>query len=228
MLFKFLEIHPGIFHLVFDDKIELISHFLRVQEFYESPKFQRQHFQLMDYIKWYIREGSEHKTNKYAFTYFDDFVGFNVPVDVVLECHAGITDMNDHDRFIHEIALKASKMSKTKKAYLIGTFSDSPGTLEHELAHGLYYLNQDYKNRALKCIVETNYELWFVLRDSLKRIGYCDDVIDDEFQAFMATGLIKRIEEDIAASGLSDILDEERQPFIKLFKESFVCDQHEL
>lgn len=217
-MFTFSEVLPGIFHLEFDDKIELTAHFLRVQEFYESPKFQGKPFQLMDYIKWYIREGRPDNEGRDIFSYFDDWGGFNIPTDIILECHAGISDMNDHDIFIHEIAKKAK--ARAFRSYIIGTSKCQPSAISHEIAHGLFYTNDEYKVKSLELIGKTNQILIEAIKTALLEMGYAKNVLDDEVQAYMSSGLCESIKDSIDKFGLSSRqVSKAKTPFIKLYKE---------
>jgi superfamily II DNA or RNA helicase len=63
--------------------------------------------------------------------------------------------------------------------------------MDHEIAHGLYFTNNEYKklvSKLIKQIKPTHYEK---LKKKLIKMGYVDDkkIIDDEIQAFMSTGL---------------------------------------
>jgi predicted rRNA methylase YqxC with S4 and FtsJ domains len=80
--------------------------------------------------------------------------------------------------------------------YLIGASSKDLRTLDHEIAHGLYFTNMEYKKevcKLIKNIKPTHYEK---LRNKLVKMGYVNDkkIIDDEIQAFMSTGLYNGID----------------------------------
>lgn len=168
-----------------------------------------------------MREGPTRKENTHVFTYFNDWSGFNVPADVVLKCHEGITDMNDHDVFIHELAKKAIALSSYDKTYLIGTSKDNEGVIDHEIAHGLFYTRDNYRNAALENVQGMYFEMRVTLKQSLREMGYCDDVLDDEIQAYMSTGLCKKLKDDLKANEISQRrITKERAPFISLFKET--------
>jgi hypothetical protein len=74
---------------------------------------------------------------------------------------------------------------------LIGASSRDVKTMDHEIAHGLYFTNTVYKKMVdtlIKNIKPTHYDK---LKKKLIKMGYVDDkkIIDDEIQAFMSTGL---------------------------------------
>ena len=65
-------IADGVFLLRFSTQYELASTLLRVQEHYESKRFRNRVFTLEQYMDWYAKEYG-------AFTYYEDWSGFNVP-----------------------------------------------------------------------------------------------------------------------------------------------------
>jgi hypothetical protein len=66
------KIADGIYLLRFKTQYELTSTFLRVQEYYESPRFQGRIFTLEQFMDWYAAQYG-------SFSYFEDWSGFNVP-----------------------------------------------------------------------------------------------------------------------------------------------------
>jgi predicted unusual protein kinase regulating ubiquinone biosynthesis (AarF/ABC1/UbiB family) len=63
--------------------------------------------------------------------------------------------------------------------------------MDHEIAHGIYFTNSEYKKsvtKLIKKIKPTHYEK---LKKKLIKMGYVNDkkIIDDEINAFMSTGL---------------------------------------
>jgi predicted unusual protein kinase regulating ubiquinone biosynthesis (AarF/ABC1/UbiB family) len=63
--------------------------------------------------------------------------------------------------------------------------------MDHEIAHGLYFTNDEYRKSVtnlIKQIEPTHYEK---LKKKLIKMGYVNDkeIIDDEINAFMSTGL---------------------------------------
>jgi hypothetical protein len=80
--------------------------------------------------------------------------------------------------------------------YLIGASSKDKGTTNHEIAHGLYFTNGDYKKNVKKLIKNIKPIHYEKLKKKLIKMGYVDDkkIIDDEIQAFMSTGLYNGME----------------------------------
>jgi hypothetical protein len=75
--------------------------------------------------------------------------------------------------------------------YLIGSSSKDLRTLDHEIAHGLYFTNPEYKKITTKIIKTIKPLHYDKLKKKLIKMGYADNkkIIDDEIQAFMSTGL---------------------------------------
>jgi hypothetical protein len=184
-LFSIDQVVPKVFHLQFQDRFELGAHFLRYQEYYESPKFRACDFDILTYVKWYVRE---HNGN---FSYFNDWEGFNLPAEELLKCAAGVKDPNPYDRFMESVARWCISQGGYK-VYLIGsTTGTKVQCLHHEIAHGLWYTNPDYRDDQISNIRLFCYRhqpLWEEL-DKWLRKSYASTVIDDEAQAYLATGL---------------------------------------
>jgi hypothetical protein len=200
-------------------------HFLRYQEYYEgSEEFKGQIFTIFDYMEWYAKSSSTHKTRKgkktQVFTYPGDWSGFNVPSYVFEELTPStIPDSSRYDEFMRNIALLAIGIEKREKWYLIGTSSDlgSPSGLKnedvlaHEIAHGFYYTNDQYRNAVNELYEKVPVEVRDKLQKWLLKIGYCQDVVLDETHAYLATGLPDELRKHEACK-------KARRPFIREFK----------
>lgn len=221
MKFQLGEILPRIYHLSFGSGYDLAMHFIRVQEYYESPKFYKQLFSLVDYMEWYSKE----KGNG-AFTYPKDWSGFNVPSWALLSVYgpmSEIPDPNRYDEFMQVVAQQLHRDAAGRDFYLIGTSQeghqgdgDEEGVLSHEIAHGLYYIDPNYRRATRDLMGVWNSgrgkpgEVLDSVRDVLKGMGYHESTIEDEVQAYCATGPCRELE---------TILTEEiRAPFVALFE----------
>lgn len=178
--------------------------FLRYQEFYESPNkdFTGKKFQLVDYFKWACtKEPKDH-----TFNYFQWYEGFNIPGDS-LESSIKIRwdDANRYDDTMRQIA---DAIRSDNKFYLIGSTSKNSSVIDHEIAHGLFYLCDEYQVAARALVNDLGTRKW-ELMDLLRDEGYGENALIDEAQAYMATGLT----EEMAA------LDKLRIPFMQLFAE---------
>jgi hypothetical protein len=189
-MFSLEQVTDRVWHLNFKYGYDLNLHFFRYQEYYESPKFKKaKNVQFIDLMDWY----SNHQ-GKGEFTYISDWAGFNLPAEKIFELEKdGIQDKNRYD----EIMLGIAKLIRAKEAgnedfYIIGTASDDSEanlTFNHELAHSLFYINEKYREEAVKLVDKLpKREKNFIFK-KIKECGYDDDVLIDECQAYMATGL---------------------------------------
>ena len=170
------EIYPRLFLLKFDSQFELTSTFMRLQEFYESPdaKIKNKHFTWENFIT--------AATCKGTINYWTFWWGFNVPGDVASKFF---------DLFENELTEKEKKLltiilpiyEKYKENfYLIGVYKEKD--IIHEKAHGLFYLNPNYKKEMIKVIQSYSQKHFNELCNGLKKQGYCQEVFLDEIQAY--------------------------------------------
>jgi hypothetical protein len=191
---KVKEIRPFIYCVEVDDDYDRAMLFCRYQEFYESPykKFRGKSFTWMEYMRHY-----KNAWKKRVFTYPDDWSGYNIPSNVMDKANDKFYKDTEYDVVMNDIYFYCSIDSQNKNNntrrdwYLIGASSKDKGTTNHEIAHGLYYTNKEYKKNVtnlIKNIKPIHYEK---LKKKLVKMGYVDDrkIIDDEIQAFMSTGL---------------------------------------
>lgn len=186
------EVYGGIWRLHFDTIYDLSMHFLRYQENYESPnpRFRGRQFSVLDFMEWYSKAfGSG------SFTYVSDWGGFNVPSEVLDRVLQGpIPDESRYDYAMRAVR-DSCRMRSGPKFYLIGTFGKGRA-LDHEIAHGKYYLDQEYRSAMNSAIGAMSKSAYRKLSRYLTKIGYDESVMADEVQAYMATGLPKVLKKD--------------------------------
>lgn len=184
----------AIFLVEFKSRYDLAMTFLRYQEYYESAssKFKGKQFTILDYMEWYAgnHEG--------VFSYTTDWAGFNIPDWVISDVMVRIPDRNKYDHEMHKIATyirikmdahRAKYKGKVRgKFYLIGTIEGEGDVMEHEFAHGMYYLNEDYRKDMDKLVKEMPTEEREEMFRYLKNLGYAKSVWKDETQAYLSTG----------------------------------------
>ncbi len=224
MKWKLEQLYPGVYHLNFANRYDLCMHFLRYQEYYEGEEHRGKIFTIFDYMEWYAKSSSTHKTRKgkktQVFTYPGDWSGFNVPSYVFEALNPStIPDGNRYDAFMRQIALLAMGLEKTGRWYLIGTSSDlgSPSglttkdILAHEIAHGFYYTNHQYRDAVQELYEKIPAGVRSKLQDWLLERTYCQEVVLDETHAYLATGLPDKLKKDEACK-------KARRPFIREFR----------
>lgn len=189
--YNFYQLTPAIFLVEIDGNNDLAYSFLRVQEFYESvnDNIRNSQFTISEYKEWYCTQ-SKDKT----FSYGEDWRGFNVPSAVIKECYQVNPERTEHDMFFMDICAKAEKLAKQngyENYYLLGVRKGDTKTLDHEIAHGLFTTNKEYKLKMTQAIEHIEPQVIEPLFKDLTAIGYGPNVHIDEAQAYLSTGLRK-------------------------------------
>lgn len=225
---RVVELKPNIFVFEIPDLYELTMLFCRHQEFYESPykDIKGQNFSLEYYMNKYRKE-----RNEKVFTYPQDWIGFNIPSNSFkrgLNVFYENDNANEYDEimttalFDDTIARALCDMNAVEKFYLIGVRSiEQLSTLNHELAHALYYTDKKYKAECKKIFDLIDKTVINKAFDILIEMGYAQTktILYDELQAYLSTGLHKKLhflegEEVVLGSGDSVLLTD-------LFKQNF-------
>lgn len=213
--FKIKEIRPSIFLAKFKDPYTCAMFFWKYQEFYESPnpKFRNNVINLSDYMDWYVK-----KFKKKSFTYAADYTGFNIPSESIRKClskhkwepQTRYDEMMDNLFLYLQHSMGVDENHKWKPFYLIGV-AGKGSALDHEIAHGMYSTNSEYKiamDAVIRDLPRKNYQ---DLRKVLAKSNYAREVLDDEIQAYLSTGLSKFLLEVSEVKKL-------QPPFKKIFK----------
>jgi len=179
------EVAPNVFHLNFPTQYLVTSTFLRFQEHYESPKYRGKVFTLEEFMDWYAKEQGKNG----EFTYFTDWAGFNIPSRVLQKFYAG----EFNPLTVKEKQLLAMFAGRKEPFYLIGTYGeDDAETLRHEIAHGLFATNPEYRREVLAVLKPLKLKPVFgMLRD----LGYHWRSWIDEAHAYIGddhSGMTKR------------------------------------
>lgn len=184
------KVKPSIYLLNFTTQYDLTMTFLRYQEFYESAsaKFRNKTWEILDYMEWYAGE------NDGVFTYPKDWSGFNIPGWVIEKVEGkGIPDYNKYDEIMMGVFDKlyiGDDGDKLRKFYLIGTYGDGKGVIEHEIAHGLFYTNQGYRKEMKALVSKLPNKVREKIFKALGSMGYSSTVFVDECQAYLSTGVV--------------------------------------
>jgi len=195
------EIAPNIFGVIIKDRYQRAMLFCRYQEFYESPykEIRGKYFTMEKYMDLYREKNGEK-----FFTYPGDWSGYNIPSEKLWKALDTFSKKGrgEYDEIMSLIIhccenypLRSGK-PRVKKWYLLGADSFDSSIMDHEVAHGLYYTNKEYRERCDSLISEMKKADYKKMKKVLIKIGYADDVkiIDDEIQAYMSTGLIDRFD----------------------------------
>lgn len=179
MKFRLEEILPKIYLLIADDATELAQLFMRCQEFYENPTWKGKNFTIQEFTDWYIEEYGE-------MSYSTDWVGFNIPVQEIRNCYKNCPDWNKWDDIMTDWVFFRNL---PVDGYLIGVSTKHISAIDHEIAHGLYTTNQEYRDEMIKLTASSDQELINKVRADITLQMYHPSVVDDELQAYLATGI---------------------------------------
>jgi hypothetical protein len=162
-------IAEGVFLVRFDTQYALASTFLRIQEHYESSRFRNRVFSLEQYMDWYAERFG-------AFTYYEDWSGFNVPSTALDPFYAGEFDplLEKEQRFLRLFR------NERRPFYVIGISDDED--LKHELVHALFSTRPAYR-RAVRAAMR-GYDT-SALEKRLAAMGYHRSVLPDEVNAYL-------------------------------------------
>lgn len=194
-----------IFLLEFDNRYDMCMLFCRAQEFYESPNpnFRGQPFDMFDFMEWY--------SDKYGngiFTYPSDWSGFNISSTVIESLYSsGFLDKNKYDYEMLVLHKELSRKVDGKTYYLIGAEKGDKTTLAHEVAHALYFLNYEYREEMNQLLYKLSEKLHKTINEHLLSVGYIEEVLGDEKQAYISTGSNKLY-----------FTKKQYKPFLKVYK----------
>ena len=177
--------------LEFDTQKELALSFCRVEEFYEgNPRVNGKYLTLEQFI-------DEFTTPDGKLNYFNYWTGFNIPGYSFKSWFGQMAgELTKWESALGQAV--AEKLDMQKPFYVIGGVKGDMEVIDHEIAHALYYMNEEYKS-----LMDTaNYQFYKELRSeyskmvkALKKMGYGDNVIKDEVQAYMSTSGKKELVE---------------------------------
>jgi len=186
---ELFEMYPKIFALVIKDDRLRARVFMRYQEFYESDSetFRGKGFRWYDYVKHYKK-----KTKKDYFSYHEDWAGYNIPCNSIESCMSVIPDLNFYVLIMFSVVDTIRDKVGSDNFYLIGidqSNGEDPSLIFHEVAHGLWFSSPIYKNKQMKNIDRLNQRTKNDISQKITGMGYGENVIDDEIQAYLSTGI---------------------------------------
>jgi hypothetical protein len=167
-----------------------------------NSRFRGKQFKIFDFIRWYSIEREDCKG---YFSYHQDWAGFNIPSHVFEEVYnkSQPPDINDYDLTMIEIYETLRRLEDNNKFYVIGA-TDLGQTFDHEIAHAIFYIDEEYKNLQLQNVASLQHDIVQSLRRVLMKEGYVEDVLDDEIQAYLSTGVGGSIEACLLELGYED------------------------
>ena len=212
---KITELKPHIFYAQFETQRDLSHCLMRLQEYYEGPSevIRGKYFTLEEFLHF-------HTLTNGTFDYTYNWTGYNVPGHIVKEWHELFSNSREgltykESQFIEQLQ---NLTNLHDKWYLIAAEQGSEEQLvvKHEIAHARYYLDNDYFNAANKLLNEIPKDEYTSMFNSLKYMGYSDQFIADEIQAYLSTS--KKVEIKYKFGILSPDTYNIIKKFRKLFK----------
>ena len=166
------KIAKGIYLLRFKTQYQLAATFLRVQEYYDSPRFHGRIFSLEEFMDWYAQRYGN-------FTYYEDWSGFNVPSSALKPFYEGKFDpLSEKEKELLRLF-----RGLRERFYVIGICgSDARDSLTHELAHALYFIDDCYRKAVQKAMRGHKTKK---LARQIAGAGYANHVIPDEIHAYL-------------------------------------------
>ena len=211
--FSAQEIRPNVYHFSFDTQYYLTSSMMRVQEYYESPfkGIRGEFFKTEQYMDMY----ANHKNDR-EFSYFTDWSGFNIPGNVLLAFYEKFKyDLLLKEKNLFDLILlfrHEEKIFKNKNQfYVIATFKgkEEMSAIRHELSHAYWYLHKklyaDASRELLKDKRSIEPKALYTIKKSLLDMGYCEEVLDDEAQAYLCSSTRSFITQRLGAPEKSKI-----------------------
>lgn len=172
---------------------ELAKCFIRAQEYYESPNpmFRGNTFSLADYKKWYVEQYGN-------WTYYKDWGGFNVPREAILVLKDCFKKKNKYEQSLLKVL--SPMLNTGNNFYVIGVPYGKEKYLKHEVAHGLWKMNWQYRNDMTELVSKIPRKIYNKYETFLLEKGYCKQVIEDEIQAYVLDGYIMEVSKTLKHS----------------------------
>ena len=175
----------GVILFSFKNRREMTLSFCRMQEYYESPnkRLFRKKFTMAEFLTESIKENGK-------IDYFSYWSGFNVPGNIVNDwwiLHG--PDVSAEEQAIFN-ELQRHKIDFSKPFYIIGALEGDKGVVKHEIAHGLSAPNISSKAEMMSLnfsLLNQELKLFHKMEKKLLKMGYNEEVVDDEIQAYLSS-----------------------------------------
>ncbi len=171
-------IKPYLYHIEFESREAMNSAAVRFYGYYEDSEFKgKTGFTTEQFLKSFEKVHDRHFDNSWS--------GFNFPGQVFEPFQQGFFDpLSSAEKEILGLIRKI----QDRDFYLIFTYKQyayNHETLPHEIAHGLWKFNPDYRREVESVLATVDLN---PLLDALKNVWhYHDDVLMDEAAGFILT-----------------------------------------
>ena len=181
---KLTKITPQILLLTCKTKKELTLSFFRVQEFYEAQhdQLRGKKFDTFKFLDALMEDSGKIK-------YFSTWSGFNFPSTIYNKWYQLNPDSTSYEmKFISLLEKATSGLQwKSKNFYVIAVVEGDDDSIDHEIAHAMFFLDNEYREHVTALIRDLPKKFHKYLNAILLKFGYNDVVIVDEINAYLAT-----------------------------------------
>lgn len=199
---KKTKLTPKRILLEFPTRKELTLHLWRISECFEGePGIRGVHFSFDEFVDKY----SDKKGNLDYFSFWD---GYNIPMDQFKK----FLDLFGNELSKREQEVKKAVHKLPNDGYFIACVEGDKVTLKHENAHGRFFDDKEYQEKATAIIESIQPKLKRTLIAGLKKNHYQEDTFTDELHAYILAWN-KDDQEDIFGNKatLKDILKYKKQ-----------------
>lgn len=95
--------------------------------------------------------------------------------------------------------------------YIISIVEGDRGTLRHELSHGLFFDNEEYRNSAIEILKKLGSVTYSKYRNCLINKNYNETVMLDEMQAYLVAWDEEEWEEQFSSISYSEIENQQKE-----------------
>jgi len=132
---------------------------------------------MAEYKQWYVHTYGQ-------WSYVKDWSAFNIPSEILRPFVNGDFAPLDDETEGRLLNPAISALHGTTSGYIIGTVNRTCADFKHELSHAFYRLDSAYKQR-IDTVLSLHQVAVSKIKQTLKKMGYCNEVLDDEAHAYL-------------------------------------------
>jgi len=179
-MFSINPISKNIIHLIFENEKEMCLAFLRYVEFTDSndSKYNGKAIAISEFLN----DNND---------YLDSWDGFAVNSQTILD----VISLGIPDKRFSDILIENLVKDNNDCHFIITNKQSKPETFDHELSHAYFHLNIDYYNKVIDLVDDLPDDIFNMMESILLNMGYNEESIYTEINAYFATGLISAMPE---------------------------------
>lgn len=194
------KVAPSVWVIYGKNETDVAKGFIRFQEYYENVDLKgKKGLVVRDIENWWAGYAAGEPE-----PYYTSWTGFNIPGKAILDLARtpNFRDGFSLAEFLHNPSrfprwheeetelltlLDDMPVEEISTSYFIGMWHGSANVLEHEVAHAFFATIPTYKAEQILNIGEFPKDLYTQLAGQLVEMGYHNDVVHDEIQAYLST-----------------------------------------